>query len=161
MENKYKIQVNSEYQFEFSESDIRTLDAQQKATNQIHIIDQNRSTNVQIVESDFLNRAYSIKINSNLYNIKIETPLDVLIDSMGLAKGVITAINNIFAPMPGLILSVSVNPSDTVKEGDFLLVLEAMKMENALTAPRDGVVKAVSVKKGDTVDKGQLLIEME
>jgi len=48
-----------------------------------------------------------------------------------------------------------------VKEGDYLVVLEAMKMENTLTAPRDGVVKSISVIKGETVDKNQLLIEME
>ena len=70
-------------------------------------------------------------------------------------------INDIKAPMPGLILEVNVEEGAEVQEGDYLLVLEAMKMENTLTAPRDGVVKSVSIKKGETVEKNQLLIEME
>ena len=70
-------------------------------------------------------------------------------------------VNDIKAPMPGLILEVNVKEGDEVKEGDYLLVLEAMKMENALTAPRDAVIKSISVEKGQTVEKNQLLIEME
>ncbi len=63
--------------------------------------------------------------------------------------------------MPGLILEISVSEGQEVKEGDALLVLEAMKMENVLTAPKDGVIQAITVKKGDAVEKKQLLIEMQ
>ena len=63
--------------------------------------------------------------------------------------------------MPGLILEVNVEKGSQVKEGDFLLVLEAMKMENTITAPREGVVKSIQINKGETVEKNQLLIEME
>lgn len=63
----------------------------------------------------------------------------------------------IIAPMPGNILSVNVKDGDTVKKGDILLILEAMKMENEILAPVDGVVAAVSVTKGQTVETGALL----
>ena len=161
MEDRYRLKINDQFDFSFNENDVETLDVQQKTENTIHLIHQNKSVDVKIISTDFINKKYTVAVNSNHYQVEIGTPLDVLIDTMGLAKGVITAINDIKAPMPGLILDVSVKPGDTVKEGDYLLVLEAMKMENALTAPRNGVVKAVSIKKGDTVDKGQLLIEME
>lgn len=63
----------------------------------------------------------------------------------------------IIAPMPGNILSVNVKDGDTVKKGDILLILEAMKMENEILAPADGTVAAVSVTKGQTVETGALL----
>ena len=61
--------------------------------------------------------------------------------------------------MPGLIIDLKVKTGDTVKAGDSLLILEAMKMENMLKSPGDGVVKNVKVKKGDAVEKNQVLIE--
>jgi len=61
------------------------------------------------------------------------------------------------APMPGMIIRYIKNEGDTVKKGDDVLVLEAMKMENALKAPCDGVIKAISLKSGDSVAKGAVL----
>lgn len=161
METKYRLQVNEQFDFSVAETEIQELDIQQKSNNILHLIHQNESVNAEIVTTDFINKTYTVQINSNLYTIQIGTPLDELIEAMGLALGNTVAVNDIKAPMPGLILDVPVKAGDVVKEGDYVLVLEAMKMENALTAPRDGVVKAITVAKGDTVDKGQLLIEME
>ena len=64
------------------------------------------------------------------------------------------------APMPGSVLDVKVAVGDQTAEGDVLIVLEAMKMENELTAPQAGTVKEVLVKKGDTVNSGDPLIIM-
>lgn len=62
------------------------------------------------------------------------------------------------APMPGSVLDVKVSVGDQAAEGDVLVVLEAMKMENELTAPQAGTVKQVLVKKGGTVNSGDPLI---
>ena len=64
------------------------------------------------------------------------------------------------APMPGNILDVKVKAGDSVKAGDTLLVLEAMKMENEISAPQDGTVASVNVRKGDVVNSGDLLCTM-
>ena len=61
------------------------------------------------------------------------------------------------APLQGTILSVDVNAGDSVKAGQTVVVIEAMKMENEIVAPADGVVKAIYVKKGDNVSAGDLL----
>lgn len=61
------------------------------------------------------------------------------------------------APMPGTILSVNVNVGDTVKAGDILFILEAMKMENEIMAPHDGKITSVSATKGAAVDTGAVL----
>jgi acetyl-CoA/propionyl-CoA carboxylase, biotin carboxylase, biotin carboxyl carrier protein len=66
----------------------------------------------------------------------------------------------LLAPMPGTVLSVSATPGQTVKGGDALLVLEAMKMELTLAAPFDGTVAQVKVGEGDQVAARQLLIEV-
>ena len=61
--------------------------------------------------------------------------------------------------MPGLIIDLKIKAGDTVQQGDPLLILEAMKMENILKSPGEGVIKNLKVKKGDHVEKGQVLIE--
>ena len=65
------------------------------------------------------------------------------------------------APMPGLIVRVNVNAGDKVGQGQGLVVMEAMKMENELRAQAAGTVKSVNVKPGTAVEKGTVLIEME
>lgn len=66
-----------------------------------------------------------------------------------------TSVN---APMPGVILKINVTKGQTVKKGDVLLVLEAMKMENEIACPEDGVVDIIAVNKGTNVKTGDLLI---
>jgi 3-methylcrotonyl-CoA carboxylase alpha subunit len=65
------------------------------------------------------------------------------------------------APMPGRVTAVKVRPSQEVSRGEELLVVEAMKMENALRAPHDGVVRAVHAEVGDMVGPGRPLVEIE
>ena len=64
------------------------------------------------------------------------------------------------APMPGTIMKVNVNVGDTVKKGDVLCVLEAMKMENDISAPQDGTVASVNVQKGASVQTEEVIITL-
>ncbi|MFD0975994.1 acetyl-CoA carboxylase biotin carboxyl carrier protein subunit [Salinimicrobium gaetbulicola] len=161
MEQNFKVAVNKEMEFRFTKEQLDSLDLTKNSKTDFHVLKESRSFKATIQKSDFLNKTYSVKINSNIYEVNISNDLDLLIEDMGLSLAAAHVVNDIKAPMPGLILDVQVKEGDEVKEGDYLLVLEAMKMENTLTAPRDGVVKSVGVEKGQTVDKGQLLIEME
>jgi len=65
------------------------------------------------------------------------------------------------APMPGVVASVTVSTGQTVKEGDMLLTIEAMKMETGIHAERDATVKAVHVQAGGQIDAKDLLVEFE
>lgn len=65
------------------------------------------------------------------------------------------------APMPGTILSVNVAVGDSVKRGQVLMILEAMKMENEIMCPRDGVVASVNTSKGASVESGTLLCVLQ
>lgn len=64
------------------------------------------------------------------------------------------------SPLPGVILELRVREGDTVKAGDVLLIMEAMKMENNIVAPMDGRVAALKVGKGDNVLEGDPLVEI-
>ena len=67
----------------------------------------------------------------------------------------------ILAFIPGTILKINVKAGDTVKEGELLLILEAMKMKNRILCPEDGIIKAVHVKTGIIVHKNEVLLELE
>ncbi|MEN8171871.1 MAG: DUF2118 domain-containing protein [Chloroflexota bacterium] len=67
---------------------------------------------------------------------------------------------NLKAPMPGLVVSVLVKEGDQVEEGDVLLILESMKMQNELKSPRAGVVSRVNTKDGDHVERKHLMLSV-
>jgi biotin carboxyl carrier protein len=71
------------------------------------------------------------------------------------------AAGGVVSPIAGTVLEVKCKPGDEVRNGQELLVIEAMKMETAISAPRDGKVKAVPVAAGDGVRENQLLVEFE
>ncbi|WP_019039367.1 acetyl-CoA carboxylase biotin carboxyl carrier protein subunit [Psychroflexus tropicus] len=161
MKHLLKAKVNDEHEFEFNQDQIESLDVQETSSGLYHLLVNDKSVSSELMESDFLNRTYTIKINSNLYKVEISNELDVLIKDMGLSLSANQVINEVKAPMPGVILEVAVEEGDEVKEGDNLLVLEAMKMENSILAPRDATIKTVHVNKGGTVSKNEVLIEMD
>ena len=161
MSNSYKLSVNNNNSFDLSESDLKNLNAVRVEKSKFHVLNDNKPYKVQIVSSDFIAKKYTVKVNINTYEVAISNELDQLISSMGIERGKTKVVNAIKAPMPGLILEISVEVGQTVKENDPLLILEAMKMENSFLSPRDGVIKSIAVEKGHAVDKGQLLIEFE
>ena len=161
MNNNYKLSVNNSNSFEFTESDLEKLDAVRVEKSKFHVLNDSKPYQVEIISTDFIAKKYTVKVNNNTYEVAISNPLDELIKSMGIERGKTKLVNAIKAPMPGLILEISVEVGQTVKENDPLLILEAMKMENSFLSPRDGIIKSIAVVKGNAVDKGQLLIEFE
>ena len=72
-----------------------------------------------------------------------------------------TGKSGVNAPLPGVILDIKVNVGDTVKRGQTIIILEAMKMENNINADKDGKVTAINVNKGDSVLEGNDLVIIE
>ena len=157
----YKVNVNDSFHFDMDSQNVLQLDAVRAELNQFHILHENTSFKAAIVEADFNQKKYTVLVNGNSYTVAISNPLDILIKEMGFETGLAKQVNAIKAPMPGLILEISVVVGQEVKENDNLIILGAMKMENSFLSPRDGVIKSISVAVGDAVDKGQLLIEFE
>lgn len=76
-------------------------------------------------------------------------------------KSVPTGGTQITSPMPGSIFKLNVKPGDSVKRGDVVIILEAMKMENEIFAAEDAVVSSVEVTEGATVNTGDVLVILE
>ncbi|OAD44819.1 acetyl-CoA carboxylase biotin carboxyl carrier protein subunit [Polaribacter atrinae] len=161
MKKPYQITVNNTFDFKIDKKDILNLDSLKISDSEFHVLYNNISYKTEITKANFQEKSYAVKVNNTVYHISILDELDILIKEMGFEIGSIKEVKEIKAPMPGLILDITVSVGSEVKEDDTLLILEAMKMENALTSPRAGIIKSISVAKGDTVDKNQLLIEFE
>ena len=126
---------------------------------------------------------YKVTLNGRTYEVEVEAGKAILLDEYEAiapapvaapaaaptaapaaapaapAAPVVTGAGEaVNAPMPGNILKVNVTNGQAVKEGDVLVVLEAMKMENEIMAPKNGTVTQVLVQKGSTVDTGAPLV---
>jgi biotin carboxyl carrier protein len=159
--NHYKATVNKTDSFDLTDTSLEGFDAISVDKSTFHVLKDNQSYKAELVEADFLSKNYKVKVNGNTYEVNLASALDKLIKEMGFEVGAAKQVNAIKAPMPGLVLEISVAVGQEVQEGDNLLILEAMKMENSFTSPRAGVIKSIAVNKGQAVDKGQLLIEFE
>ena len=123
---------------------------------------------------------YKVTLNGRTYEVEVEHGKAMLLDEYAAnapaaapvaaapaavaapaaapAGVTVSGGQSVTAPMPGNILKVAVSVGQSVKEGDLLCVLEAMKMENEIYAPCAGTVSAVPVAKGSTVNTGDLLV---
>lgn len=161
MSDTYKVTVNTAHSFDITPQSLSELDTVTTAPNNYHILKNNTPYTAQVTESNFLAKTYTVSVNNTLYEVHIADALDQLIKNMGFEVGVVKQVNEIKAPIPGLILEINVTVGQEVNTDDPLLVLEAMKMENTFHSPRAGIIKSIAVTKGEAVDKGQLLIEFE
>lgn len=129
--------------------------------NKFHVIRNNKSYNVEVLEVNAQEKSVHLLINGQHYHTKTKNQLELLLEGMGLQNSTAQKLNNIKAPMPGLIQSVAVSEGDVISKGDTLLVLVAMKMENAIRSSGSGTVKTLKVAAGETVEKNQVLLEFQ
>jgi biotin carboxyl carrier protein len=120
-----------------------------------------RSYVAQVVKVDKEAKTVTISIDQQEYEVAIEEPIDQLLADMGIKDAMTRKVNDIKAPMPGLVLKILVTPGQAIKKGDPVLILEAMKMENVFKATVDAVVKEVKVAERTAVEKGEVLVILE
>ncbi|NVK84541.1 MAG: acetyl-CoA carboxylase biotin carboxyl carrier protein subunit [Cytophagia bacterium] len=128
--------------------------------NKRYLVSKDHKTfKCELLKLDQASKTIEIKINKNIYTISLKDKMDILLEKMGIDMAVASAVNDLKAPMPGLVLDIPVQVGQEVQKGDQLIILEAMKMENVLKAVGDGVVKSIEVSKGNSVEKNQVLIK--
>ncbi|MBC6110637.1 acetyl-CoA carboxylase biotin carboxyl carrier protein subunit [Pedobacter fastidiosus] len=165
----HKVKVNESFNFEidkkgtdlFIDNELLKLDLSDLGNHATHVIYKNKSFNTEVVEVNMPDKTCTIKVNGNIYSLKIEDQFDQLLKQLGLDNLASAKVLEIKAPMPGLVLKVIVEEGMEIKKGDNLLILEAMKMENILKSSTDGIIKKISVKQGDKVEKNQILIQFK
>ena len=124
-----------------------------------HVLHEGRSYNAELVEIDYAAKSLVLKVNGQRVELNAKYRFDLLLERLGMSNAAAAKVNELKAPMPGLIVDIRVQPGQAVQKGDPLLVLEAMKMENILKAPADGTVASLKVNLRDNVQKGQVLVQ--
>ena len=110
------------------------------------------------------NGEYTVDVNGEKFNVQVSEGLDASIEVKSVtsaapspAPSTTSAGEKITASLPGSVFKVVASVGDSVKEGDVIIILEAMKMEIEIVAPKDGVVASIDVNEGQSVENGQLL----
>ena len=153
--------INREKEQWFINDNIFSGDIVPISENRYHILWKNRSYTVEILETNSTDKTFKLLINGQSFETSVKDPFDLLLEGLGMQTSVNKKINNLKAPMPGLIQSVSVTPGQEVHKGDTLLVLVAMKMENVIKSSGTGIVKTLKISAGEIVEKNQVLIEFQ
>ena len=107
------------------------------------------------------NGKYSLLIDGNQYETIIRSALQEKVSELLQQKNTIHTKTEVRAPMPGMILKIKKDINDKVKQGETILILEAMKMENDLRSPRSGILSEIMTKEGSAVEKGTVLFTIK
>jgi biotin carboxyl carrier protein len=164
----YKVTVGNEKenQIEFTASSIQMngetilWDMISTGDRRFHIIMSNHSYSCEIVSVDAKKKSFEIKVNGVMHLVNVKDQFDELLHQLGMDKIASKKVNDIKAPMPGLVLKIIIAEHQEINEGDSVLILEAMKMENVIKSPGAGIVKSIKVKERDAVEKNHVLIEL-
>lgn len=162
-----QIEVNGQkYNSELSDDGLLFLNGEQVTADLVkfenghyHLIIDGKSYEVENISSD--GESHEVKLNSQIYKASVKDETMLMLERLGMSVKSKKEVKELKAPMPGLVLKVAVEAGQEVKEGDPLVVLEAMKMENVLKSPVEAKVKAIKVSTGDAIDKNGILIEFE
>jgi biotin carboxyl carrier protein len=161
----YKVKVNEHHLFEIDKNSINNheekFDSIVVKDGEFHIIHNHKSYTATVLDANYTEKTFLIRVNNNEYSIQVQDKFDILLQQLGMGNLKNKKVNQIKAPMPGLVLRFEKNIGDTIKKGESVLILEAMKMENMIKSPGDAVIKNILVKTGQAVEKNQILIELE
>lgn len=164
---KIKVNDNKEIEIDLLKKELMmngkqvAVDVEKIAADKYHLLFENGSYTVEVLGKDETGKLLTIVVNGKKQQVSIKDDFDELLHKLGMDKLTSSKINEVKAPMPGLVLKIIVGEGDVVKKGDALLVLEAMKMENIIKATGEGVVKKIVAQTKQAVDKNQVLIVME
>ncbi|MEN8201861.1 MAG: acetyl-CoA carboxylase biotin carboxyl carrier protein subunit [Bacteroidota bacterium] len=124
-----------------------------------YIVWKNKKYMLDVIEKN--QNHYTIMINSVWHSFTVETPISLKRRRYLEKKGESSSLVSIEAPMPGKIIDILVDEGAEVKEGEPIIILEAMKMQNEIASHVSGVVSSVSVRKNDLVMKDDVLIDIQ
>lgn len=154
----YSISVDEKYKFDINPEDLN-WDAVEAEPGRFNILLNNRSYSAVIISADYESKSFTLRVDTHVFNLTAKDRFDLLAEQLGFSSKASKKVNEIKAPMPGMVISVLVNEGQEVSAGESILILEAMKMENVIKSPVQAIVKTIKIKQGSAVEKGQVLIE--
>lgn len=156
----FLLEVNGgRYSFQLSEAERVSLP--QTAEFQKWVLHGSKNKIVSVTRNEMDSKSYEIQIDGRAFKVQLLDEVDQQVRKMNLTSKKINLFRELKAPMPGLVRQILVTEGNSIKKGDALIILEAMKMENILTAPMDGVISELFVKPSATVEKNQILISFK
>ena len=156
----YQATVNG-FTFNFTKPALDAVDLVKRSPAEFHLIKDHRSINAKLVETDITGKKLKIEAEGEIFDIEIKDELDQLLEMMELGSASNKQVREIRAPMPGLVLEIAITDGQEVNEGDKILILQAMKMENIIILHMPAKIRKVVVAAGQAVEKGQVLVELE
>jgi acetyl/propionyl-CoA carboxylase alpha subunit len=159
-DSTFKIKVN-EFEFLFTKSETEAADLIKRSPGEFNLIKNHRSINATVIEADMTGKKLKIGLEGETFEVEIKDELDQQLEKMGFGAASAKHIKEIKAPMPGLVLEIAVTDGQEVNQGDKILILEAMKMENCIMIHANATIKKIMVSAGQAVEKGQVLVELE
>jgi len=142
------------------DNDEATYDLLKNGDNGYHLIYNNQSFNIKVLNKDNHSGELTLKINGRVISTQLQNKLADLLKKMGMDNNK-KKLKDLKAPMPGLVLDIMVKEGEEVTEGQELIVLEAMKMENAIKSPQDGIIDKIQIDKQDKIDKNHTLLSFQ
>lgn len=112
-----------------------------------------------LVKYDRDAKEITLRMDGQKFSVQLKEPIDQLLEQLGMKSKGARKMNQLKAPMPGLIVRVLAEVGQSYAAGEPLLILEAMKMENVFKAANDVVIKSIHISEKQSVEKGQTLIE--
>ena len=131
------------------------------ATNSFKMRMNSVEKDADLVKLDKENKLVIVRIEGKKFAVQIKEPVDLMLDTLGINSKSTKKVNNLKAPMPGLVIKILAEQGKHYKAGDALMILEAMKMENVFKAAADVTIKAIEITERQTVEKGQILMVFE
>ncbi|MFT7589325.1 MAG: biotin carboxyl carrier protein, partial [Limisphaerales bacterium] len=136
-----KITINEAHSFDVEKGKIDgiegNIDLKVVGKNSYHIIRNGKSYYAELVAIDESAKQMVLRVNGHKHEIIIKDRFDALLEQLGMEDLAGSRVEDLKAPMPGLVLDIMIEAGQSISKGDPVLILEAMKMENVLKAPGD------------------------
>ena len=161
---KLKVEVNGRNEFQIAEREGGALingeetsySLHKKSSNEFLLYQNQHVYQISVVESH--DSSLTLNINGEEFSVSTKDHIAQILEELGMDVITNEVINEINAPMPGTIIDIAVSEGQEIQEGDTILILEAMKMENIIKSPVNATIQKIHIEKGQNVEKNQVLV---
>ena len=160
-EREYELSFNKNFKAGEINGEQFTFDIVKSRKQVLHVLSNFDSYCITVLEQNNEEKTVKLDVDGEYFEVKISDELDLMLKKLGLSKVSQIIEMSVKSPMPGLVKQVIVSVGDEVKQGDDLLILEAMKMENIIKSPQNGIIKEIFVEAGNSVEKNKEILVFE